>query len=430
MKTIRRIALMLVAVALLMLLPVLVAPAAAAPAAAADGPQLTAKVATLNLRQGPGTNYPVVGKLTQGTHAVIIGRNAAGDWYQVRPTDGSTGWVTGAPTLVQVTGDLTAVPIVSAPVPAAKPAGRSVGTIVLQTASGGPIYAANTDGSNLRYLTTGIDPALSPDGRTVAFTRWNSAGGVLDSVWVIGVDGKGEQQIAGDTQQPKSPTWSADGKSIVVNMQQGGTLYDSRECKSFFGQEFCFDKAADPNWALRKIDVATGAYQDLPSDSHSFTPAFDPANAWRLIYRGDRGLNAVDVNQGTTWPLTTDAGDRSPAFSPDGSKIAVSYRQGNHWEIHTLNADGSGRVRLTETPSSVLADQQLRGESQRSWNNAAPVWSPDGKRIAFLTDRTGRWEIWVMNANGSNPQSLLPSSTWDKLSIQYDSMDERVVSWR
>ena len=155
------------------------------------------KVATLNLRQGPGTNYAVVGKLTQGAQAAIIGRNAAGDWYQVRPTGGSTGWVTGAPALVQVTGDLTTVPVVSAPAPAAKPAGSPGGTIVFQTASGGPIYVANTDGSNLRYLTTGIDPALSPDGRTVAFTRWNSAGGVPGTVWTIGVDGKGEQQIAG-----------------------------------------------------------------------------------------------------------------------------------------------------------------------------------------------------------------------------------------
>ena len=124
MKTIRQTALMFMAVALLMLLPVFVAPAAAAPALAADGPQLTVKVATLNLRQGPGTNYAVIGKLTQGAQAAVIGRNAAGDWYQVRPTGGSTGWVTGAPALVQVTGDLTAVPIVSAPAPAAKPAGQ------------------------------------------------------------------------------------------------------------------------------------------------------------------------------------------------------------------------------------------------------------------------------------------------------------------
>ena len=117
---------MFVAVALLMLLPVSAAPAAAAPALAADGPQLTVKVATLNLRQGPGTTYPVVGKLTQGAQAAIIGRNAAGDWYQVRPTGGSTGWVTGAPALVQVTGDLTAVPIVSRYGPGGE-TGRQIG---------------------------------------------------------------------------------------------------------------------------------------------------------------------------------------------------------------------------------------------------------------------------------------------------------------
>ncbi len=49
------------------------------------------------------------------------------------------------------------------------------GTIVFQTVSGGPIYAIDASGSNLRYLTTGIDPALSPQGDRVAFTRWNTA---------------------------------------------------------------------------------------------------------------------------------------------------------------------------------------------------------------------------------------------------------------
>jgi TolB protein len=75
-------------------------------------------------------------------------------------------------------------------------------------------------------------------------------------------------------------------------------------------------------------------------------------------------------------------------------------------------------------------DQQLKGQPQHSWNNTAPVWSPDGKRIAFLTDRTGRWEMWAMNVDGSNQKTLLPSSTWNKMSIKYDSMDERVITWR
>jgi hypothetical protein len=52
-------------------------------------------------------------------------------------------------------------------VPTAAAAGgdSASGTIVFQTVSGGSIYAVDADGSNLRYLTTGMDPALSPDGQ-------------------------------------------------------------------------------------------------------------------------------------------------------------------------------------------------------------------------------------------------------------------------
>jgi Tol biopolymer transport system component len=95
-----------------------------------------------------------------------------------------------------------------------------------------------------------------------------------------------------------------------------------------------------------------------------------------------------------------------------------------------MNADGSGEVRLTETPLSVILEQHLQGKTAQAWNNAAPAWSPDGTQIAFITDRNGSYEIWVMNADGSNQHPLLAAAALGGLQIKYDGVDERVISWR
>jgi TolB protein len=103
--------------------------------------------------------------------------------------------------------------------------GSENGTIVFQTASGGAIYVIDADGKNLRYLTTGIDPALSPDGQSVAFTRWDDTQhGAFGSLWIINVDGTGERVILENVRQPKAPVWSPDGTKIAISMQQGGRL--------------------------------------------------------------------------------------------------------------------------------------------------------------------------------------------------------------
>jgi dipeptidyl aminopeptidase/acylaminoacyl peptidase len=321
------------------------------------------------------------------------------------------------------------------------------GTIVFQTASGGAIYAVDADGSNLRYLTTGMDPALSPDGQWVAFTRWeDTQNGALGSLWVINVDGGGERAVLGDIHQPKSPVWSPDGTQIAISMQHGGRVQEEHKCSSGPPPrgaydvdvnrddegdiEFCYTLPAHPYWGLRVVDVATGEFEDLPNDLFSYSPAWDPANPWRLVYDGERGLMSLDLNQGTSWALTGDANDHSPAFSPDGSKIAVSYWQNDHWEVHVLNADGTGRIRLTETSVQARLEQMVNGEMPTSWNNAAPTWSPDGSQIAFLTDRTGQWEIWIMNADGTNQHPLLSGEVQAQLNLQYYGMEERVLSWQ
>lgn len=78
---------------------------------------------TMNVRSGPGTNYPITGRVARGTRFEITGRNAAGDWWQVCCVNNQNGWVVGR--LVNVTGNTTNVEVVGdvalPPVPTAAP---------------------------------------------------------------------------------------------------------------------------------------------------------------------------------------------------------------------------------------------------------------------------------------------------------------------
>ncbi|HEX9923101.1 MAG TPA: SH3 domain-containing protein [Anaerolineae bacterium] len=415
-----------------------------------EGPLLTIVAPAINVRSGPSGVFAPYGFLLQGEQVAVIGYDAA-NWWHIQRLDGTTGWVNGSPAYVSVNAQAatfkTAAPNQNLLPAAAGAPAATAGTLVFQTATGGPIYAINPDGTNLRYLTTGLDPVISPDGQQVVFARWEtSQDGALGNLWLINVDGTGERVLMDNVHNPRTPVWSPDGSQIVISMQLGGRpdyIYtctgsrpprDARDVKVLLRGpgdiEFCYTLLPDPHWMLRQVDVATGAYENLPSDTYTFSPAWSPIETGRLVYNGDAGLMNLNLADQTRSPLTEDVNDHSPVFSPDGSKIALTYGQDDHWEVHVMNADSSGRVRLTQTSYLTLVQQQLNGELPHSFNNASPTWSPDGSQIAFLTDRTGQWEIWIMNAGGSNQRPMFPAGTLANIPLQYNGVDEQALSWQ
>ncbi|MBU7016414.1 MAG: PD40 domain-containing protein, partial [Theionarchaea archaeon] len=87
-----------------------------------------------------------------------------------------------------------------------------------------------------------------------------------------------------------------------------------------------------------------------------------------------------------------------PEWSPDGKKIAFCSEKSGNWEIYVIDADGSNQVNLTNNPA----------------HDMDPTWSPDGQKIAFDSDRDGNKEIYVMNADGSSAVNLTNNPASDR----------------
>jgi TolB protein len=87
-----------------------------------------------------------------------------------------------------------------------------------------------------------------------------------------------------------------------------------------------------------------------------------------------------------------------PVWSPDGSKIAFTTNRDGNPEIYVMNADGSGVRRMTNSPSI----------------DVTPTWSPNGGQIAWVSDRTGPPKIYIMNADGTGQRVLGGDSYCDR----------------
>lgn len=142
------------------------------------------------------------------------------------------------------------------------------------------------------------------------------------------------------------------------------------------------------------------------ADASSGVPDLPPAgDASGILFVSNRATGRSQIylmqSDGTrvTRVTNSSANDSFPAWSPDRNRIAfASDRTGVAAEIYMMKADGSAVTNLTLTDPA---------------DDYSPAWSPDGTAIAFVSTRSGDTDIWVMNADGSNPVNLTRSPGYD-----------------
>jgi Tol biopolymer transport system component len=250
------------------------------------------------------------------------------------------------------------------------------------------IWVIGADGRDLRRLTKLVQPydkhsspVWSPDGKTIAFEGYNDGNYWIN---VVGVDGRGQSELSrkGGPYVDVAPVWSRDGRSIMFTSVLNDAVYVMRSNGS--GRR-----------ELARINTARGMAWS-PNRQH-FTVVID-ADLWLMTAEGRRLVKLFDssLDKPETWS--------DVAWAPDGQTIAFSVLENTgedaESDIYAVSADGSGLRKLTDND---------RG------HDAGPIWSRDGRAIAFVSTRDGNAEIYVMNAEGSNQRNVSdrPGPDWE-----------------
>jgi dipeptidyl aminopeptidase/acylaminoacyl peptidase len=263
---------------------------------------------------------------------------------------------------VVVAAALVAGLAVAAPASATYPGGNGQIAFHSFSAKSLDIYVVNPDGTYATNLTRTDDvheafPAFSPDGTRIAYERGR---GRRADIWVMGADGSGQTQLTSGIDDDRYPAWSPDGTRIAFVRTDDDTF-----------ESDIYIMNADGTGLQRLTnsgDVFLGRIAWRPgANSIAFAVIGGEAEGYASQ------LASVDVGTGTVTRITNEPGidHYDPDYSPDGSKIVYigSGEQGYPYQPYVINADGSGKTRLTSAFDFVNT----------------PVWSPDGTRIIFGT---------------------------------------------
>lgn len=273
--------------------------------------------------------------------------------------------------------------------------------------------AAASDAAEEEAVQPEVAPAAAapqPLSGKIAYGAFNPGTNIFD-LWLADIATE-EQTII--TDGASQPAFNSDGSLLAYRSwridRRGIYFIDfigGRE-----GQVTKFVEDGLPSWApdgfsfafasRREGDRIARIYRGNQSGTEDYSIGFNgeyPAVMpdGRIVAKGclptgDCGMFIMGPQGGGEIKISSNRSDTAPAPSPDGSQIAFmsNGRGANNWEIWVMNADGSDPVRLTEN----------------AHNDGLPTWSPDGSHIAFVSDANGVWSIWAMEADGDNPRKL------------------------
>ncbi len=347
------------------------------------------------------------------------------------------------------------------------------------------VFVIQADGTGLARLTDGqgseYSPSWSPDGTRILFSRHV---GNTD-IYTIRSDGSEEVRLTELPSREFSPSWSPDGRNVlfastsgyatelfVVTAEVGEAvpLTDSAAHKpdaawSPDGTRIAFTMLDSYNQGDIYVMAAPGDTATATGSATNLTqnPAHDCCAAWapdseRLLFLSSRNgsgsgvwpewlgqaaqasdlliraregggrtsahevvrpvttvvpeqprdIYVVNADSNGLVRLTDDTGhEKQASWSPDGSYIAfISDRDGND-EVYVMTiADGTAPdgIGTGENEPARLTDSPE--------DNSYPTWSPDGRCLAFVSRLGDKWELYVMNANGTGRRKLVDSVDW------------------
>ena len=240
------------------------------------------------------------------------------------------------------------------------------------------LWVASTATGERRQLVTAdaVQPAWSPHGQRIAYWGLPDDSSQRD-LWTIAAGGGEPVRVTSDPAIDWSPAWSPDGRHLYFSSNRSGGFNLWRVAIDEASGRVLGEPVAVPIPRPRighlsvSADGASIAMASFTTESGIEALSFDPA-------RGTVGARRRVTNSSET--------AARPSVSPDGRWLAFyQVLQNGREDLWVVNRDGTGLRQLT---NDAAHDRQ-------------PLWSADGARLMFYSDRGGRYQVWTIAADGS-----------------------------